>query len=116
MNDAGGGAQVLRNLPFLKTLPAPVFDALLARGNLVKCERGEVGALLACINNSRASFVYLMSRKSSVVCMCMSTLPCCKTVLQIFDHLSLCASPRHVWLTVLLYQHSNYKSGNRPIV
>ena len=40
----GGGVQVLRNLPFLKTLPAPVFDALLARGNLVKCERGEVGA------------------------------------------------------------------------
>ena len=38
-------AQVLRNLPFLRALPGPVFEALLARGNLLKCERGEVRSL-----------------------------------------------------------------------
>jgi hypothetical protein len=32
----------LRNLPFLKELPGPVFDALVASGALVKCTKGEV--------------------------------------------------------------------------
>jgi hypothetical protein len=33
--------QVLRNLPFLKELPDPVFEALLARGNLVRYSKGD---------------------------------------------------------------------------
>ncbi len=39
---------MLRNLPFLRALPGPVFEALLARGNLLKCERGEVRCLPLC--------------------------------------------------------------------
>ena len=35
------GVQVLRNLPFLKGLPAPVFEALLASGNLVRYGKGD---------------------------------------------------------------------------
>lgn len=33
---------MLRNLPFLKGLPRAVFEALLARGNLIKFSKGEV--------------------------------------------------------------------------
>lgn len=33
--------QVLRNLPFLKELPDPVFEALLASGNLVRYSKGD---------------------------------------------------------------------------
>ncbi|EIE21844.1 hypothetical protein COCSUDRAFT_56295 [Coccomyxa subellipsoidea C-169] len=33
--------EVLNNLPFLKGLPKPVFDALLASGTLIKCTSGE---------------------------------------------------------------------------
>lgn len=34
--------QVLHNLPFLKGLPKPVFDALVASGQLIKCTKGDV--------------------------------------------------------------------------
>lgn len=33
--------QVLRNLPFLKGLPDPVFEALLSSGNLVRFGKGD---------------------------------------------------------------------------
>ena len=33
--------QVLRNLPFLKGLPDPVFEALLSSGNLVRYGKGD---------------------------------------------------------------------------
>lgn len=33
--------QVLKNLPFLKELPDPVFEALLASGNLVRYGKGD---------------------------------------------------------------------------
>ena len=35
-------AQVVRNLPCLRTLPGPLFNALLERGSLVTYKKGEV--------------------------------------------------------------------------
>lgn len=36
------GAQVLRNLPFLRELPPAFLDSLLSRGTMLKFDRGQV--------------------------------------------------------------------------
>jgi len=34
--------QVMHNMPFLRGVPKPVFEMLLARGQLIKCTKGEL--------------------------------------------------------------------------